>query len=788
MARPTTIVTLSSGVVAALVGTAPGLPSDIVERLLAGPDPDRIRGYHDVLASQPHDAGTPGDAAVVDALAGWFESFGLEVEKQELHLYLSTPVSASVSILDPAGGEPIALPIREKPVEGDPYSRDGSLRPGWNAYAGSGTVEAGVVYANYGRLEDFERLEQLGVEVEGRIVLARYGGNYRGYKAKFAEEAGAAGLIIYTDPADSGWGRGLPWPEGGYANETHIQRGSIKTLDYHGDPLTPFVEATEDAERLDPAKVGLPTIPVQPVPWSAAEKILSRMNGPEVPGGWQGGLPMRYRLTGGENLTVRLEVEQTRGTVVTHNVMGTLRGSTHPDEVIIIGCHHDAWGFGASDPAAGMICVVEAARVFGELAQQGWRPARSIVFAGWAAEEHGIVGSVEYVESRPEWLSENAVAYLNLDMAAMGPTFRSAASPSLQGVIASAARLVPQPGGAAGETVWHRWTGNPLEPGEPTEHTVPPDPAFEPDLPSFGTLGGGSDHVGFLCHLCIPSASMGGGGTRGVSYHSIYDNLAWYRAVVGDDYEPARMVTQMTLAHGRDARPSRRRPASDPPATPTVRTRRSTSSRAGRATGGSPSSPRRTPRCASRSMRSAKPLNGSRPSGISQACSRRGLGARVSVWTGRREVGRFANSNARGATPASTTGAPGTATASPPPTRRAATRRGCSRACGRRCRTATWTATPSRRRSMSGGSGRTPSGSTKRSDRTTRIDGRAPSPTDGWTERARSASEGWRTGRGGVLRLRFRLVRASSRPVPWFIPEGEPRSDGDRLIRLHSSR
>ena len=297
----------------------------------------------------------------------------------------------------------------------------------------------------------------------------------------------------------------------------------------------------------------MPTIPVQPIPWKSAQQILSRMTGDEVPGAWQGGLPMRYRLTGGESLRVRLGVEQTRDIVETANVLGTLRGSEFPDEAVIIGCHHDAWGFGAGDPTAGLMCVVEAARVFGEMAKNGWRPKRSIIFAGWAAEEHGIVGSVEYVESRPEWLSENAVAYLNLDMAAMGTNFRSSASPSLQGVIAQVSRWVEQPGGSEGERVWHRWTGNspstfPLE-QEPkvAHHSVPFGTIPQPKKPVFGTLGGGSDHVGFLCHTCIPSASLGGGGSRGVSYHSLYDNLNWYRAVVGDDYESARMVTRMTL-------------------------------------------------------------------------------------------------------------------------------------------------------------------------------------------------------------------------------------------------
>lgn len=529
-------VLCATGVLGATMIPTAGLalPDAVRDALIAGPDPEKLAHYHEVTASEPHDAGTPGDARMIENLANWFESFGLEVEKHELFLYLSTPVSASVSILpDGETMDPIELPIREEPVEGDVYSAQDDLRPGWNAYAGSGVVEGEIVYANYGRLEDFEQLESLGVETKGKIILARYGGNYRGYKAKYAEQAGAAGLIIYTDPADSGWGRGLPYPEGGYANETHIQRGSIKTLDYYGDPLTPFVEATKDAERLDPAEVGLPTIPVQPIPWKSAQQIIARMKGDDVPGAWQGGLPMRYRLTGGESLKVRLEVEQTRDIVETANVLGTLRGSEFPDEAVIIGCHHDAWGFGAGDPTAGLMCVVEAARVFGEMAKNGWRPKRSIIFAGWAAEEHGIVGSVEYVESRPEWLRENAVAYLNLDMAAMGTNFGSSSSPSLRPAIVRAASMLEQPG-KPGTTVLEHWIDRS---GEPTM----------PGMPRFGHLGGGSDHVGFLCHVCVPSASLGGGGARGVSYHSMYDNLNWYRAVVGDDYEAARMVTRMTL-------------------------------------------------------------------------------------------------------------------------------------------------------------------------------------------------------------------------------------------------
>ncbi|MEQ8770687.1 MAG: M28 family peptidase [Phycisphaerales bacterium] len=557
----------SSLVVGLLAGAAPAQPNEpaglVVDafevdaaqlgRMLNGvPDPGRIRAYHDLLASDPHDAGTPGDAAVVENIERLFREFGLTTERQELQLYLAKPISGSVwvyapDIIQSQGDEAertpppvgndrpaLSLPVREEPVANDPFSRGELARSGWNAYSGSGDVTGEVVYANYGRLEDFERLADMGVDLTGRVVLARYGGNFRGYKAKYAEEAGAAALIMYTDPADAGWGRGLPYPEGGYANDSHIQRGSIKTLDYPGDPLTPFEPAVEGARRLNPERVGLPTIPVQPIGWGAAEQILSRMTGESVPDGWQGGLPFRYRVTGGEDLSVRVAVEQERELVTTWNVIGRLEGSAEPEREVYIGCHHDAWGFGAGDPMAGMICLLESARSFGEMASQGVRPRRSLVFCAWGAEEHGIIGSVEFVEARARELGQNAVAYLNLDMAAMGPDFRSSASPSLRTVIAEAAGDVAQ-ARDPGRTVLGAWR----ERGE--------DPGVE-GSPRFGDLGGGSDHVGFLCHACIPSASLGGGGARGVAYHSIYDNLAWYRAVVGDDYEPALMVTRMTNA------------------------------------------------------------------------------------------------------------------------------------------------------------------------------------------------------------------------------------------------
>jgi N-acetylated-alpha-linked acidic dipeptidase len=477
---------------------------ELEARLVETVDAKRLRGYHDLLASRPHRAGSPGDLQVAASLAKAFADLGLEVEKQELWCYLATPVQGEVEIVAP---DRIKLPVREKAIDAFSGHAEGSI--GWNAFSGSGEAAAEVVYANYGRKEDFEKLDELGVALKGKIVIARYGGNFRGYKAKFAEARGAAGLLLYTDPIDSGYFKGLVYPEGGFANAHYIQRGSILTLPYRGDPLTPFEPATFQAERLDPAKVPFPKLPVQPIGWGAAWEILKRMKGAAVPEGWQGALPFAYRVTGGSALRVRVKVEQERQLTRTFNVVGTLKGARHPEQLVVVGAHHDAWGFGAGDPTSGTILVLEAARCFAEAARAGQRPARSIAFAAWAAEEYGIMGSTEWVEAHRDRLRGRAVGYLNLDMASMGPDPRASAAPSLKQVIAEVCR----------------------------------DEGHE--LKKLGNLGGGSDHMGFYCHMAIPAAGLGAGGSEGVSYHSLYDNLAWYRHVVGEDYASARMLARM---------------------------------------------------------------------------------------------------------------------------------------------------------------------------------------------------------------------------------------------------
>ena len=508
------------------------------------PDAARLAATHALFASEPHVAGTAGDARTIERLVAEFRAMGdgidgFEVEVQEFFPLLSRPVKARLEIVGapvaPAPGARrgvLALPVTEPNLAIDPQTAHPDLDIAWNAWSGSGLAEAGVVYVNYGRREDFARLAELGVDPRGKIALARYGGNFRGYKAKFAEQAGCVGLVIFTDPADSGNAKGKTWPDGGgWANADCVQRGSLATLPYSGDPLTPFRFASKDAERLDPATVGLPRIPVQPIGYGAAQQIFSRMKGVAAPKEWRGALASDYPLSD-DALRLRLEVEQKREVVRTANVIARLRGASRPDEQVILGSHHDAWCFGAADPLAGTICTLESARNFCELARAGVRADRTVVFCAWGAEEYGIFGSCEFVEKDAAGLADRTVAYVNLDMAAMGLKPGGAVAPTLRAAATRALAAAPGPRGQ----------------GSALDAWATEKDGARAGLPGYGDLGGGSDHVAFWCHAGIPSVSLSAGGSEGTSYHSNYDTVAWYRATVGEDYAAAQFVTGMASA------------------------------------------------------------------------------------------------------------------------------------------------------------------------------------------------------------------------------------------------
>lgn len=489
-------------------------------------DTKRLYDYHTNLASVPHVAGSPGDQQIIDYMTKEFTDMGLEVEVHEFWALLPTPISASVTVTSP---DVVQLQLREDPLEIDPDTSIADKELGYNGYSGSGTVEANVVYVNRGTKEDYDYLVENGISLKGKIAIARYGGNFRGYKARFAEEAGAVGLLIFTDPGDSGYHKDFAYPEGSADTPTSMQRGSLATTDNPGDALTQGWEATKDAKRDDPKDVvGLPKIPVQPLSWSAASEILSRMTGAEIPmQSWQGGLPFRYRMIGGDDLKVKLSVDQKWEIKKSANVLGTLRGSEDPDTKIMIGSHHDAWIYGASDAQSGTIVVMETARILSELAKKGMRPKRSLVFAGWGAEEQGIIGSGEWTEANKESLKKNMLAYVNLDGAAGGLRLGASATPSIQRAVINASKRVPYGDG----TLLDHWLkGSKAEPGS---------------RPRFGDMGGGSDHAPLIAMAGVPSVGIGGRGTNSGGYHSFYDTLTWYRRNVGTDYEPAKMVTNI---------------------------------------------------------------------------------------------------------------------------------------------------------------------------------------------------------------------------------------------------
>ena len=478
------------------------------------------------LTERPHVVGSEGNAEVIRYIGQVMDNAGFKVTNYPYDVYLpNKPGKSLIEIVTPSRD---VLNQKEDIIPGDPFTQDPELWKGWNAFSGSGDVTAEVVYANYGRKQDFEQLKELGVEVKGKIVIARYGGNFRGYKAKFAEANGAAGLIIFTDPQDSGFTRGLVYPEGPFYNSSTIQRGSLLTTDFTGDPLTPFepalpLDGKKKIKRLDPKDAQLHTIPVTPIGYGEAQKILGQMQGNPVPSSWQGGLPFTYRLEGGSSLTVRLKVDQKIDFVRATNVIGMLKGSESPDEWIILGCHLDSWGFGATDPSSGTAMLLSLSETLGKLNDEGYRPKRSILIGHWDAEEHGVIGSTEWVEQMRDELSAKGVVYMNFDGAVSGKGFGASSAPTLKKLLVEASKDVKYP--YTDQTLYEFWNRN------------------NQDEPPIGNLGGGSDHIAFYMHVGVPSMSGGAGGPN--VYHSNYDSFRFYERFVDPEFQMGAMVEHM---------------------------------------------------------------------------------------------------------------------------------------------------------------------------------------------------------------------------------------------------
>jgi N-acetylated-alpha-linked acidic dipeptidase len=518
---------------AAQASTSPATPAQVFgytdfskeagieQKFLAVPNA-KLAGEHlKTLTAEPHIASSPEDHKTAEYVAEKFRAAGLDTEIVPYRVLMNQPKVVKVEAFDAAGKPLMSGPTPER-VGGDPFENDPRVVMAFNGSSGSGDVTGEVVYANYGRLEDFDELAKQHVDLHGKIVVVRYGANFRGVKVYIAEQRGAIGVLIYSDPQDDGYYKGDPYPLGPWRPETGVQRGSVQYLfKYPGDPETPGIPSIPelpDSLRINP-EGNQPHIISIPLSYHDAAPILQAMKGPGAPQGWQGALPFRYHIgPGGVRVHLVSQQDYQRRTI--WDVVGRIKGSESPEDWVLVGNHRDAWVYGAVDPNSGTASMLEAVNGVGALLKEGWKPRRSIVFCSWDAEEEGLIGSTEWVEGHAKQLN-NAVAYFNVDVAVSGPDFSASAVPSLKGFMRDISKSVPSP---LGDTVYQEWRANRHGINEHRASNAPPTTGEEVHV---SDLGSGSDFTPFLQHAGVPSTDIGSGGPYGV-YHSVFDNYAWF--------------------------------------------------------------------------------------------------------------------------------------------------------------------------------------------------------------------------------------------------------------------
>jgi N-acetylated-alpha-linked acidic dipeptidase len=508
------------------------------ETFLAVPDAALAGEHLKTLTSAPHWASSPEDYATAQYVAEKFKAAGLQTEIVPYKVLLNKPVKIVIEAFDASGSRLMSGPTPEHVDNrngGDPFQDDPRILPAFNGSSPSGDITAEVVYANYGTLADFQQLAKLGISVKGKIVIVRYGENFRGIKTYIAQQYGAAGVLIYSDPADDGYFRGDVYPKGPWRPETAVQRGSIQFLPiYPGDPTTPGIAATPDlpaSKRIpaDKLQANQPSIPTNPLSYKDAAPILKALGGDESPREWQGALPFTYHLgsstknTPVAKVTVHMHLEQDIALRTIWDVIGTIPGTNaaQKDDWVVAGNHRDAWVYGAVDPNSGTAAMLETVHGLGELLKQGWHPQRTIVIGSWDAEEEGLMGSTEWAEQHEKILAD-AVAYFNTDVGVSGPNFNAAAVPSLKQFVREVTKEVPSPKGG---TVYDQWKA---EQTAANANRRRPRPTNQTDTEvRIGTLGSGSDYTPFIQHLGVPSTDIGSDGPYGV-YHSTFDDYAWF--------------------------------------------------------------------------------------------------------------------------------------------------------------------------------------------------------------------------------------------------------------------
>ena len=502
------------------------------------PEPQNQRDYMQRLSARPHHVGSPYDKDNAEWMLAKFKEWGLNANIETFDVLFPTPKVRVVELLEPTK---FTAKLQEPALAIDPTSNQQAEQlPTYNAYSADGDVTAPLVYVNYGIPDDYEKLERMGVSVKGAIVIARYGNSWRGIKPKVAAEHGAVGCLIYSDPADDGYVQGDVFPNGAWRPRDGVQRGSVMDMPiYPGDPLTPGVGATKDAKRLDLKDVKTITkIPVLPISYADAQPLLAALKGEVVPEGWRGSLPQTYHVGPGP-AKVHLKVQSNWDIKPLYDVIVKIPGATLPDEWVVRGNHHDAWVNGAEDPVSGTVALMEEARAFATLLQQGWKPKRTIIYCVWDGEEPGLLGSTEWGEAHADELRQHAVAYINSDANARG-YLNMGGSHSLERFINGVARDIADP--ETKITVWKRDQLKDIADAKTPEERK--EVRERPDL-RIDALGSGSDWTVFLDHLGVASLDLSYGDEDGGGiYHSIYDDFYWYTHFSDTDFTYGRALSQ----------------------------------------------------------------------------------------------------------------------------------------------------------------------------------------------------------------------------------------------------
>jgi len=492
-------------------------------KLDAAIDPAQIGEWIKVLSARPHHLGSPYDKENAEHIAALFRSWGYETAIEEFQVLFPTPKERRLELVAPTHFQ-ASLAEDALPEDSTSGQRAEQL-PTYNAYSIDGDVTGELVYVNYGVPADYEELAKRGIDVKGKIAIARYGGSWRGIKPKVAAEHGAVGCIIFSDPSGDGYYEGDTYPKGGWRPAQGVQRGSVADMPFHpGDPLTPGVGAVAGAKRLEIAQARtLTKIPVLPISARDAQPLLAAMGGPIAPEKWRGALPLPYHLGPGP-AKVHLKLAFDWQVRPIYDVIAKLPGRELPDEWVMRGNHHDAWVNGATDPVSGLAALLAEAKAVASLVRDGWRPGRTVVYAAWDGEEPGLLGSTEWAEQHAEELQKKLLVYMNSDSNSRG-FLGVGGSHALEPLVNQVAAEVPDP--QVSRSVLDRaraWMSL-----EDEEEWVRDAAKSGRDLP-IAPLGSGSDYTPFLQHLGIASLDLGFGGEEHYGqYHSIYDSWDHYR-------------------------------------------------------------------------------------------------------------------------------------------------------------------------------------------------------------------------------------------------------------------